>query len=362
MKNLSLVQKSSMPRIVFPDHWRAGANVHTDAATEEAIAWMKAHGMGCTPEEEDLLQKFCCGHFSGYAVPYTNYGRYLIITEFLTLWLFWDDYEVETAERAATGELYAAITGERLPAGASRYITAWYELGRRLRLTQSRDWSARLGKTMHQWLAVSRIETERAREQQRSGRSMDLEGYLGRRVISIGMYPMFHLLEYTEGCELGALHAHPVVKALELLASRLVALDNDLLSLGKDMAHAWPNAVTVLSAHQGLPMREAFARVVAMHRRDVARFDELAEDLIDEMREDERKNESLRRWVQAVRYAVHGFAVWESMASRYRQYRAVVDGEALATQIAYERAAEPDPGQDAALAGIPSRSVWPIAA
>ena len=323
---------------------------------------MKARGMGCTPEEESLLEKFCCGHFSGYALPYTNYAQYLTITQFLTLWLFWDDYEVETEERSSTRELSAAITGERLSPGASRYNIAWYELGRRLRLTQSRDWCARLGKTMHQWLVVSRIETERAHEQRRTGRAMDLDGYLARRIISIGMYPMFHLLEYTEGFELGALHDHPIVAGLEVLAARLVALGNDLMSLGKDMAHAWPNIVTVLSAQRGLSMREAFAQVVSMHQRDIKRFDELAQALLSESGAEEGKRESLHRWIQAVRYSVHGFAVWESMASRYREYSSVVAGEQLWTQIGYECAVSAAPGEDEVLPVTTSQSVWPVAA
>ena len=160
MKSMNL-RPAPIPRIVFPEHWRSGSNVHTQAAAEETLAWMKAHGMGQTPAEESRLRKFCCGQYSGYALPDASYPQYVLMTEFLTLWLFWDDYEVETEEWIAIDELVAAITGERLSAAPSRYTAAWYDLGRRLRETQSRDWLARLGQTMWQWLLVSQLETER---------------------------------------------------------------------------------------------------------------------------------------------------------------------------------------------------------
>jgi terpene synthase-like protein len=347
MESMDL-RPTSVPRIVFPEHWRSGSNVHAQDAAATTLAWMKSHGMGQTPAEERRLRKFCCGQYSGYALPHASYPRYLLMTEFLTLWLFWDDYEVETEQGIAVDELVAAITGERLPAGASRYAAAWYDLGRRLRQTQSRDWIERLGQTMRHWLLVSRLEAERAREQRRSHEPMALDNFLSRRVITIGMYPTFHLIEYTEGCELGELHNEPVVKTLKLLAARLVALGNDLMSLGKDLAQAWPNVVTVLSAQQGIPMREAFARVVALHQSDIARFDTLAERLLSAVGRNSAVGRMLRRWLQAVRHSVHGFALWESTAARYREAPAVVDGELLWAPLGYEGDALPEPAQDEA--------------
>jgi hypothetical protein len=333
---------------VFPERWRSGSNVHTQAAAAETLAWMKSHGMGQTPAEESRLRKFCCGQYSGYALPHASYPRYLLMTEFLTLWLFWDDCEVETEQGIAVDELIAAMTGERLPAGASRYAAAWYDLGRRLRQTQSRDWLERLGQTLRQWLLVSRLEAERAREQQRSHKPMAFDTFLSRRVITIGMYPTFHLIEYTEGCELGELHDDPVVKTLKLLAARLVALGNDLMSLGKDLAQAWPNVVTVLSAHDGIPMSEAFGRVVTMHQRDIARFDTLAERLWSALGRSSATGRMLRDWLQAVRHSVHGFALWESTAVRYREVPAMVDGELLWAPLGYEGEASAATAQDEA--------------
>ena len=151
------------------------------------------------------------------------------------------------------------------------------------------------------------------------------------------MYPTFHLIEYTEGCELGSLHDHPIVKSLKQLAARLVAFGNDLMSLGKDLAQAWPNMVTVLSAQHAIPMREAFARVVMMHERDIAAFDVLAHRLLCDAGRDAASGRMLRRWVQAVRHSVHGFALWESTAARYREVSAVVGGELLWAPLGYER-------------------------
>jgi hypothetical protein len=325
----------AMPCIVFPPHWRAGSNVHTPAVEVATLAWLKSHGIGLDVAEEHRLHKICCGNYGGYILPCASYDSLFVVTSFLTLWLFWDDVAVETEAGEDIDELVLALIGETLPPACSRYMAAWHDLGGQLRAVQSRNWAERLGATLQQWLLYSCIEMERARCYWREGMLVDCDAYFTCRTITIGMSPTFHLLEYALGYELGDLHEHPAVAHLELLASRLVAIDNDLLSLGKDLENGWPNAVTVLAAHHGIPLPRAFEQVIGLHQRDVATFDRVAAELLEQ---GHGPSDLLAGWIQAIRYVVHGFALWESTAPRYREHQAVVADKLLQTTISYEDA------------------------
>jgi len=113
-------------------------------------------------------------------------------------------------------------------------------------------------------------------------------------------------------------------------------MGNDLGGLAKDIANRWLNLVLVLEDREALPIEDAFRRVVAIHNADIVAFDRLAATLPSFAGDDE----NVRRWVQAVRYNVHGFTLWEATAQRYQEYKAIVVGTALVAPVTYVSGAE----------------------
>jgi hypothetical protein len=163
------------------------------------------------------------------------------------------------------------------------------------------------------------------------------ETMLDIRTVSIGMYPTFHLIEMAEGLELPEdFNEEPHIVELKRLASRLVGYGNDLGGFAKDVHGHWPNLVNALKAQTASTTPQAFRAVVDMHNAEVEAFDDVAADV---PRWGRQVDVQVDGWVQAVRYSVAGFTLWESMAERYQQYKAVLDGRVLAAPLTFYRPA-----------------------
>ena len=313
----------------FPRSWIANPvqNRYAAAIEGETISWLASYGIGHSRDEAEKLRKFNCGMYGGYSLPSANYQTGLLVTQFISLWLFWDDAQVEEGDDFCIEAVLEALTGAGQPRESSRYLAAWNDIGLRLRRTQSEAWLGRLEATMRQWLENAKIETRLAKAFMNGDACPDFSALFDCRTISIGMFPTFHLIEFAEGVELDeSFHRHETVVALKRLASRLVGLGNDLGGLAKDISNRWLNLVLVLMERSPMMIEDAFQRVVNIHNADVEEFDRLALELPSWGHETDAL---IQGWVQAVRHNVFGFTLWESTAERYQEYKAVVGRKAL---------------------------------
>lgn len=317
-------------RLHFPAHWRASPvqNRYATALERETISWLARYGIGETAAEREKLRKFNCGMYGGYSLPGAPFASALLVTQFISLWLFWDDVEVEENIAWSIEDVVSALRDARGEASpANRYIAAWADLGRRLRPLTSEAWLQRLSDAMRAWLDNAKVETAMARAFRERRAVPEVEALLECRTISIGMFPTFYLIELSEGIELdAAFHEHPDVCGIKRMASRLVGMGNDLGGIAKDLINRWLNLVVVIAERSALPLEEAFAELVARHNAEVIAFDRAAARL---PRFGPATDPFVAGWVQAVRHNVYGFALWESLAERYQEYKAVVGNTAL---------------------------------
>lgn len=326
------VEVPSAHALRFPKWWWPSPMRNPEAAAIErdTLAWLRSFGIGCTADEAEKLRKFDCAKYGGYSLPLADRASATLVTQFISLWLFWDDMQVEEEMGWDIEEVVRALVDPEPSVTPSRYVLAWADIGRRLRVARSAAWLQRLGDAMRQWLENAKRETALAKAWRR-GERLDFTTAFAIRTVSIGMYPTFHLIEHTAGVELPAcVHEHPVVVELERLASRLVGMGNDLGGLAKDIDQRWLNLVLVLHEQEGLPIAEAFERVVAIHNADVVAFDRECAKLPSF---DPRTDAFVRHFIQAVRYNVQGFTRWEAVAERYQELKAVVDGKALVAPV-----------------------------
>lgn len=316
----------------FPQHWWPNPlrNVAAERIERDTLTWLRSFGIGLEADEAEKLRKFDCAKYGGYSLPLADPEAATLVTQFISLWLFWDDMQVEEECGWDIEEVVRALVDPTPPDTRSRYVAAWADIGRRLRAVRSAAWLERLGAAMRQWLENAKLETRLAKGW-KQGQCPDFGAAFEIRTVSIGMYPTFHLIEHAEGFELPAdFYAHPVVRELERLASRLVGMGNDLGGVAKDIEQRWLNLVLVLHEQERLPLTEAFARIVAIHNADVVRFDRLCETLPSF---GARTDALVRRWLRAVRHNVQGFTRWEAVAERYQERKAVADGKALVAPV-----------------------------
>lgn len=322
-------------RLRFPEHWRATPlqNRYAAALERRTLSWLREYGMGAELDEAERLRRFDVGRYGGYSLPHAGFEAALLVTQYISLWLFWDDLQVEDELGWNVGHVVQALHGEWQPTSSeSRYLAAWADLGTRLRGQRSPAWLARLSSSMLQWLENAKREAEWALSFRERRICPDLDDLFACRTISIGMYPTFHLIELCEGIELDdAFHGHAEIRELKRLASRLVGLGNDLGGVAKDLKDRWLNLVPVTAERRQLSLTAAFAAVVDAHNADVLVFDRLASRLPSFGPD---TDVFVPGWVQAVRHNVYGFALWESLAERYQAIKAVVGSTPLIAKIA----------------------------
>jgi len=266
-------------------------------------------------------------------LPHAGFDAALLVTQYISLWLLWDDLEVEDELGWNVRHVVQALHGTTSATAAnSRYLAAWADLGERLRSARSAAWISRLSDSMLQWLENAKRETAWAMAFREHGVCPDVDALLDCRTISIGMYPTFHLIELCEGIELDdAFHRHSDVRELKRLASRLVGMGNDLGGVAKDLKERWLNLVPVTAERRQLSLTSAFELVVAAHNADVLAFDGLASRLPSFGPDTDA---FVPGWVQAVRHNVYGFALWESFAERYQATKAVAGLTPLIAEVA----------------------------
>ncbi len=320
-------------RLLFPAHWHANpvGNPAELAIERGTLEWLAKYGMGMSPAEREKLRKFECGKYGGYSLPRAPLPEALLITQFISLWLFWDDVEVEDNTSWSIDDVAAAFTAGPSPS-ANSYVMAWNDVATRLRERASARWLSRLTDSMREWLENAQRETKLGIALRTDGVWPAFETLFEVRTVSIGMYPTFYLIEIAEDIELpDDFHQHPLVKELKRLASRLVGMGNDLGGLAKDLHNGWLNLVVALAESANIGIDDAFGRLVDLHNREVLEFDRTAARLpsfgpaLDAL---------VKRWLEAVRYSVYGFALWESCAERYQEYAALVRGRPLLATLA----------------------------
>jgi hypothetical protein len=174
----------------FPEWWWPTPLRHPEAEAIErdTLAWLRSFGIGLEAGEAEKLRKFDCAKYGGYSLPMSDRASAMLVTQFISLWLFWDDMQVEEESGWDVEEVVRALVEATPPVTASRYVAAWADIGRRLRAERSDAWLERLGAAMRQWLVNAKVETGLAKAWKR-GQCPEFDTAFATRTVSIGMYP-----------------------------------------------------------------------------------------------------------------------------------------------------------------------------
>src|SRR3977135_1817709 len=79
-------------RLLFPATWKSpypAGNVYADAFERPTLEWLSRFGLVTDEEDMQTLRRFSCGRYGGYSSPRANFRDGLLITQFVSLWLFW---------------------------------------------------------------------------------------------------------------------------------------------------------------------------------------------------------------------------------------------------------------------------------
>lgn len=319
-----------------PARWRSPVfqNPHATIAQGEVLSWFES--LGCSKGEVERAGKFDVGGYVGIPFPALTREKTILVGKYLSMWLLWDDVEVESLKDRWRINADDVRSGRR-PPGLTRFDEGWWQLLRDFAARRSEAWIADLCAAMQTWDAAAQEEAVAFDDYQRRRVPPSFARQLELRIATIGMYATVYLLEDAYDEELPrAFHATPSVLRIKRLANQIVGLGNDILSFGKDWSEGKFNLVSTVMRERSLPVDEALCAVLRMHDESLLEYDRLAASLPSWSPE---TDPLIARWVQDVRYASLGFSLWEARAPRYTAFKVVSGGRVIEPRFVFESGA-----------------------
>lgn len=341
-----------------PPRWQSPVLENPFAVEAElrVIQWIES--LGCSRAEVERARKFDAAGYVGIPFPTLSRDHTTRVAKYLSLWLLWDDVEVETQEsrwRIDAQHLLAGLRPERM----TRFDEGWWQLLGELAVERSPAWIERLCEVMARWSAAAVEEAVVTKAHRERGELLSFDRQMELRIATIGMYAVVQLLEDAQGYERSReFHAHPTIQRIETLANQIVGLGNDLLSLGKDCAEGQCNLVTTLMRERGISIDAAIERLVQMHDEALEEYDHLGDSL---EQEPNGAFPHIAQWLQDLRYASLGFSLWESQAPRYTAHKIVVGGQIVEPRFSFFPPNRPSPPSSRRLGTPPSSARYAMA-
>lgn len=316
----------------IPSCWRAplAVNIHADELGEKTTEWIAK--LGCPEWQVKRVNDFQASLYIGIPFASLGFEKALLISKYTSLWLLWDDVEVEnnlTPWRIELGHVLVGVP----PADSSIYDLGWFALLQELATTMSQGWMASLIQIMAVWTEEAHRQAQLSRTYREEGLMPTYSDCLLTRISTIGMYAMSRLIEYAIGIEFPEeFFKNPILRRMQTLSNVIVGLGNDIFSFAKDYADNFINLILVFSGEHSVPFVQAFSRIVELLNETLVEYDELAAKLPSFGPE---WDPHIQRWVQELRYCAIGLTIWESQAPRYNRHKILVGGKVLEPDFVY---------------------------
>ncbi|HKO94082.1 MAG TPA: terpene synthase family protein [Polyangiaceae bacterium] len=178
-------------------------------------------------------------------------------------------------------------------------------------------WVRRLGDSVRLYFEGCELEA-RCRA---AGTRCSLEEYLVIRLLSVGVYPMLDLVEFTQDaflgeCEVGS----ELVAGARRAATLSTAMTNDLYSSHKESLEDDSfNAVLVVSQDEGLSFQAAFERIQQLQRGFHEQFAEFEAKLLNA-----QCSSAVRAFLGGASVWMEGNRQWSASCARYNQLKAAL--------------------------------------
>ncbi|MFD0205689.1 MULTISPECIES: terpene synthase family protein [Saccharothrix] len=310
------------PLELHPFYCPIDAAVHprVDDVERDALAWVERVGLAADDRQRTLLRHTSSAEFYARFAPHADYDGLRIAVR----WVYWgfifDDRRCDTGRFGddpvrfppMAGAVQRVMDAPWCDPGGDRYARAVQDIVRSMYELRTPTQARRFTEAHRAWLfSVTWQVADRSR-----GHLPDLADYTALRLQAAGGAPTIALLEIANGPEVpGAEMDSPAVRALTEMAIMVASWDNDLHSLHRKLAEssAYPNLVTVLAHHRGLPRDLAAVEAVRLRDRVMARFLRLRETVTARP-----ISQALRIYLDGLGHAIRGNIDWALDVPRYR--------------------------------------------
>ena len=325
MQALTMMRAWQPEALGYP--WTAHMNPGTAAAERAAEAWVLDQGLLRDETVAARYRGVSVGLLAGLTHPHASAELLQLVAQVMA-WIFIEDDHYDTSStRAPSTQLAARFRGylevlatRTAPAGADVASRSLADLARRLAAHGSARWYAHFVATLRRfWIDGVLVETW----YRDHAITPDPASYMATRVQTVGVYVCLALVELDAGHELDeGLRSDPILRRMTWLTSRIIAYVNDLFSYEKERSVGdVNNFVHTVRHHDGLDLRDGFARTVQAHDRELAQF----------LRIDEalgcggvHGSIALAPYLAGCRAWMAGALQWQRVAKRYAAGRALL--------------------------------------
>src|SRR5262249_17215860 len=132
-------------------------------AEQRVINWLES--LGCAREDINRARRFDAAGYVGIPFPTLPRDKTIWTAKYLSLWLLWDDVQVETLDDRWRIDAAHVLSGCR-PMGMTCFDEGWWQLLRELAVTHSPRYMRDLCDAMAAWSAAA-VEEATAMQQYR---------------------------------------------------------------------------------------------------------------------------------------------------------------------------------------------------
>ncbi|KAK2002105.1 terpene synthase metal binding domain-containing protein [Colletotrichum falcatum] len=148
-----------------------------------------------------------------------------------------------------------------------------------------------------------------------SHRPPSLQEMLQTRRLSVGVAPLYHLVEYAHSLQIpDEVFEDPAIQALELLGADFVILANDILSYRKEESDGCPFNMVAACRMNGKSAQEAFDMVGSLLEESYQEWDEVMSRLPDW---DVEVEGQVERYIRGIQDVVQANISWSFHSKRY---------------------------------------------
>lgn len=262
------------------------------------------------PDHREKLKKGCFGSLIARFYPTASY--YHLITSSRVMLFFFindDNYHSATPEQLLPvhNSLIAALKGQ--PKDHNNLSEMLTEVRAELLASdRSEKWIARFINSMAFYLDGVRMEAPYRNDQN----VPTLQEYFDIRSKSIGTDVCYDLIEFSGNFELPEnTLQHPVICELKQLATTIIFLDNDLISIKKEEGDVM-NTIIVLQHNNTTSREKAYQDTIHLRNSMVTKFETI---LIDITGSYFREDENVKSYVHGLKNMVVGNYCWQCLDS-----------------------------------------------
>lgn len=314
-------QYKKIPIIIeFPRNWypHVRTSLFEKTIESETIKWMTEYQIISSKEEESTVKEFEISKYAGYPGCMFNYEYALLNSKMITLWLLWDDVEVEGISNPSYySNLIELLSEPSDTVSGDRFICAWKHIGDEItRLGGTNEFRKRFGKSIDGWIDSACKETKFLSQK---SENISFENVLDSRRLTIGMDPTCILAERGTGIELPQYVLDAIGPAYASIALT-VSLVNDLVSVPKDLKKGTlsSNCVLWYMAKNSCPLSEAYTHILSLLASNISKFDHIASHILSNIGKE--WYERVMVYFNTLRYISSGFAQWHIECQRYLKY------------------------------------------